>query len=75
MCLNGPDKLVLRFDPIKTQIPILDDEVRGFAGDTRATQEDADAASAALEALYATLPAAQQAVLAQILLQASSAAG
>jgi hypothetical protein len=63
------------FNPIKTTVPLHSPEVVGFEASVEATQEDADAAAAALEGLYATLPAGQQAVFAQILLQASSAAG
>ncbi len=64
---------MFRFEPIQTRFTLLTDEVHGFGVDTEPVQADADAASAALEELYRSLPAAQQAVLAQVLLQAPSA--
>ena len=78
MCINAQHGLVpvkFVFTPLKTTVPLPRPEVRGFDASGDITQADADAASAALEGLYQTLPAGQQAVLEQILTQAASAAG
>ena len=78
MCFNAQHGLVpvkFVFTPLKTTVPLPRPEVRGYDESGSITQEDADAASAALQDLYATLPAGQQAVLEQLLSQAASAAG
>jgi len=65
--------LSLNFRPLDVSVPVYTPEVKGFGSDDP-TQDDADAAAAALEKLYHELPSAQQAVVAQILSQASEAA-
>jgi hypothetical protein len=67
------NRLMFRFNPVQTNFPLFTAEVHGFGADTDPVQADADAAAAALEELYGALPPAQQAVLAQVLLQAASA--
>jgi hypothetical protein len=80
MCIGAnPDevfpKLNFNFDPIQTKFKLYDGDVQGYGVDSEPSQADADATSAALEGFYATLPPEQQAVLARVILQASSAVG
>lgn len=63
------------FKPTKTTVPIQVPEVRAFEISGDPTQPDADAAAAALEDFYTTLPEGQQAIIAQLVLQAAEAAG
>ncbi len=74
MCLPGPsDRLHFTFKPLSTTVPIFVPEVKGLEASADPTQDDADAAAAALETLYNDLPPGQQAVLAQIVLRATQA--
>jgi hypothetical protein len=74
MCFPSPsDQLKFKFKPLGTTVPLFVPEVKGFEASVDPTQDDADAAAAALEALYNGLPQGQQAVLAQIVLQATQA--
>jgi hypothetical protein len=54
-------------------VPLLRPEVQGFEAMADPTQNDIDAVAAALDGLYAELPAGQAAILAQIVNQASQA--
>ncbi len=67
------NRLMFHFNPVQVNFPLFNQEVRGFGAETDPVQADADAIAAALAERYDALPPAQQAVLAQILLQASSA--
>jgi hypothetical protein len=70
--MHNLNPLSFEFKPTGASVPVYTPEVKGFDAATDPTQDDADAAAAALEKLYGELPAGQQAVLAQILSQAAS---
>ena len=65
--------LKFNFRPTGAGVPVYTPEVKGYSADEEPTQDDADAAAAALENLYHELPPGQQAVIAQIVAQAASA--
>lgn len=75
MCSVGGrhDQLLFSFKPLQTSFRLTRPEVVGFASGVETTQADVDGICAALEGLYDSLDEGQQAVLADLILQAGRA--